>query len=138
MEYRETITLKDGRECLLRNGVDSGMQQTLSLKNGWTASFKDLPKYDKDGNEIVYTIREQSIDGPWSPVYGTVEPVANAHNAYRVSITNVCTLTYLLPETGGAGTLPYTLGGVMLLLAAGVLLLYKRKVVCGKGGAASS
>ena len=119
---------------LLENGKDSGMTKRLNLRNGWTASFTNLPKYDEAGNLIAYTVREDSIPPEWSPRYGETALVPGTNNHYAVTITNVCTLTYMLPETGGAGTQWYTMGGILLLAAAGLLLLYKIRVQCGKEG----
>ncbi|MGN0629174.1 MAG: SpaA isopeptide-forming pilin-related protein [Oscillospiraceae bacterium] len=43
-----------------------------------------------------------------------------------VPITNVHS-EYILPETGGIGTSLYTIGGLLLIMAAGILLLYNHK-----------
>ncbi len=37
--------------------------QTVTADNNWAWSFKDLPEYDDDGNEINYIITEAEIDG---------------------------------------------------------------------------
>lgn len=42
---------------LYANGKATGKIITLGDGN-WSASFKDLPVKDKDGNEIIYTVRE--------------------------------------------------------------------------------
>ena len=39
-----------------------------------------------------------------------------------ITFTNV--VQYELPNTGGAGTVPYTMGGILLLTGAAFLLLY--------------
>ena len=119
---------------LLENGKDSGITRRLSLRNGWAASFTNLPKYDDSGNLITYTVKEVYFSPEWSPRYGEVTLVPGTDNHYATTITNVCTLTYRLPETGGAGTHGYTIGGILLLAAAGLLLLYKIRVQCGKEG----
>ena len=43
-----------------------------------------------------------------------------------VTITNVH-VEYVLPETGGVGTHLYTAGGLLLIMAAGILLLYNHR-----------
>lgn len=43
----------------------------LSRDNGWQYTFKDLDQY-KDGKEIVYTIREEKVDGYSSTIVGSV------------------------------------------------------------------
>ena len=62
----------------------------------------------------------------------TIYRTAAKDGAYALTVTN--RKGYELPEAGGAGTAPYTLGG-LLALCAGVLLLYKK---CKKEGSASS
>lgn len=47
----------------------------------------------------------------------------SAAGAYTVTVTN--SSGYVLPETGGSGTILYTMGGLLLMLSAGLLLLYK-------------
>ena len=42
---------------------------------------------------------------------------------------------YVLPETGGVGTKLYTIGGLLLIMGAGSILLYRSKK--GRGGASS-
>ena len=43
---------------------------TLNADNGWTASFRNLNKYDVDGHEIVYSIQEQELSDYSSSVQG--------------------------------------------------------------------
>ncbi|OKA33064.1 hypothetical protein BJR06_25230 [Bacillus cereus] len=40
-------------------------------KGNWNFSFKDLPKYDGQGNEIKYTVSEVKVDGYETKVEGT-------------------------------------------------------------------
>ena len=62
----------------------------------------------------------------------TIYRTAAKDGVYTLKVEN--RKGYELPEAGGAGTVPYTLGG-LLALCAGVLLLYKK---CKKEGSASS
>ncbi|MBP3647953.1 MAG: Cna B-type domain-containing protein [Clostridia bacterium] len=112
---------------LMENGEASGMTVDLSLRNGWSHTFQHLPKFDHDGNEISYTVKEAQIDGPWTPHYGEVTADPGVENTYTTVITNVNTLTYMLPETGGHGVQWYTLGGAALMICAAVLLVYIQK-----------
>ena len=118
---------------LLENGKASGMTERLNLKNGWSATFSNLPKYDDDGELIAYTVREITSLPEWSPHYGEVTLVPGTNNHYVTTITNECILTYMLPETGGTGTHLYTLGGLLLMITAGILL-YKKRDLCRRGG----
>lgn len=47
---------------------------TLTADTGWKHTFKDLPKYDdKDGHEIVYTVKEVKVDGYITDISGTAK-----------------------------------------------------------------
>ena len=107
---------------LYENGADSGMTANLSLKNGWTYNFTDLPKFDSGGNEIDYTVVEEWSSGAWLPEYGEI--IETSEGQFEVTVTNVCRLGYELPKTGGVGKLPNIIGGIFLL-TAGSALIYK-------------
>lgn len=79
----------------------------------------------------TYTLRE--VKAP--PGYGVAEdkiitlgPNAegmDANGLYPVTVVNR-EPSYTLPETGGTGTSMYTMGGVLLMAAAGLTLLYNQ------------
>ena len=117
-----TVNLK-----LLANGSDSGLRGEVSLRNGWTTTFNNLPIKDGLGNDIEYTVEEMDVPGIWSPHYGDPVPVDGLPNTWSITITNVNTLNYMLPETGGSGTNWYTLSGAVLILIALALLVYKKQ-----------
>ena len=48
---------------LLADGVDTGKTVTLNQANSWKDGFADLPKYKDDGTEIVYTVKEDAVEG---------------------------------------------------------------------------
>ena len=48
---------------LLADGVDTGKTLTLNQANSWKDGFADLPKYKDDGTEIVYTVKEDAVEG---------------------------------------------------------------------------
>ncbi len=53
----ETITVQ------VKNG-DSVVQETaVTADDEWRYTFTDLPKYDKEGNEITYTVDEIDVEG---------------------------------------------------------------------------
>ena len=59
---------------VLKNRVkDDNLTVELSAANGWKASFSNLPKEDADGNEIVYTVSEETIAGFKTAISGTDE-----------------------------------------------------------------
>ena len=114
---------------------------------GGTARFTDLPL---GGTYYIY-----ELDGSGQPISGNVPATVNS-SSFLVTYTNgpavtvptdgsaAATVTVTnqvcypeLPNTGGAGTIPYTIGGFLLLTGAAFLLLYhhtKRR----KGGSVSS
>lgn len=102
---------------------------------GGTARFTDLPL---GGTYYIY-----ELDGSGQPISGNVPATVNSSSflvtytngpavtvpadgsaAAAVTVTNqVCYPE--LPHTGGAGTIPYTIGGFLLLTGAAFLLLYR-------------
>ncbi|MEB3059419.1 Cna B-type domain-containing protein, partial [Parvimonas sp. D9] len=42
----------------------------LNEANSWKHTFKDLPKYDYNGKEIFYTVKEVAIEGYESKIEG--------------------------------------------------------------------
>ena len=98
---------------------------TISNTDGWTWTKGDLPLTgtDADGNTVYYTY------------YVVEHGVTNCTTAYEnnggiasgtivIKNTESENPAYTLPETGGAGTTPYTMGGLLLMAAAGFFLLY--------------
>ncbi|MBO1627464.1 Cna B-type domain-containing protein, partial [Bacillus arachidis] len=63
----ESITVQ-----LLQNGTELKTQEVKADKDGnWNFDFKDLPKYDEQGNEYKYTVGEVKVDGYETKVDGT-------------------------------------------------------------------
>lgn len=93
----------------------------------WGYKWYNLPAYDAGGNIYRYYVVEKTpVGSGWQLVTddqnatNTLPIPANSEN--RVfQITNT-PITYTLPETGGIGTLPFTLGGLLLMAAAALLL----------------
>lgn len=99
----------------------------LNKDNGWQYTFTDLPLtgIDADGNKVTYYyyVVEDSI-----PNYHTGYENNGGIQTGTITVINTATDTpeYALPETGGSGSLPYTLAGLMLMLGSGCLW-YKSK-----------
>ena len=70
---------------LLSNGSDTGLRLTLSAKNGWANTFRDLPKYE-NGKAITYTIRELEIPAGYTASYAGYT-VTNHHTPSTTSLT---------------------------------------------------
>ncbi|MGS0417838.1 Cna B-type domain-containing protein [Bacillus mycoides] len=63
----ESITVQ-----VLQNGTEFNKQEVKADKAGnWNFSFKDLPKYDGQGNEYTYTVSEVQVNGYETKVEGT-------------------------------------------------------------------
>ena len=74
---------------LLADGVDTGKTVTLSEKNQWSDSFKDLAKYKAKGTEIVYTVEEVEVTGYTAAITGDVEngfTITNTHTPETIEI----------------------------------------------------
>lgn len=54
----DSITLN-----LYADGEDTGLDATASEETNWTYEFEEQPKYDEDGNEIEYSIKETPVKG---------------------------------------------------------------------------
>ena len=121
---------------LLADGEETGLTGTLNYQNDWSYTFTNLPQFDSDGVEIEYTVKEVPFDVGWNVTYGPV--TENGENAYETTVTNTYAMTYQLPETGGHGLLPYTIGGALLVIASGILLLYPYNTKRKKEGHNSS
>ena len=80
---------KSVQVTLLQNGT-AYSTQTLSETNGWQYTWDKLPKYDKNGREISWTIREVSVSGYVSSV---------RQNGYTFVLTNTLD-KQKLPQTG--------------------------------------
>ena len=68
---------------LLANG-EVVQTKTVTADDNWEYSFTDLPKYDEDGKEIVYTITEDTV-----PDYNTHIDGYDLTNSYTPSKTSV-------------------------------------------------
>ena len=129
------------------------VSQSGQVSANFTAG-KDGPQTEKltynysPGTEIWVDSSSNQIDKPgsWNSgtnVSGNVTTTIESHpdgtytlNFVGSTFVNTKTTTYSLPETGGVGTTPYTIGGLLLMLGAGTLLLYRSKRR-ERGGASS-
>ena len=62
-----------------------GQNKTITAAENWKHTFKDLPKFNDDGNEIVYTIEETGFTGEGFEA-GSVEQ--DGDNAYAFVAVN--------------------------------------------------
>ncbi|WP_164214952.1 Cna B-type domain-containing protein [Virgibacillus sp. YIM 98842] len=47
----------------VKNGGTVVQEKEITANDDWNYTFTDLPKYDKEGNEITYTVDETEVDG---------------------------------------------------------------------------
>ena len=76
---------------LFANDEATGQTLTLNAENSWKGAFKGLAKYNSQGNEISYTVKETSILGADDDTY-LIRPVQGTA-AEGFVITNVNTTT---------------------------------------------
>lgn len=118
----------------------------LNAENNWSYTWETLPKDDGSGNTYYYTVKELDEDGN---VIENGKPVDDGDTftvTYRnnkgiekgeVVVTNkVPPKQLILPETGGPGTIPYTVGGAILTVFS-ALLLYIKSIRRKEGQSAS-
>ena len=67
---------------LLANGKEV-QSAKLNEANSWKHTFKDLPKYDDNGKEITYTVKEVAIEGYESKIEG------NAKDGFVITNKNI-------------------------------------------------
>jgi fibro-slime domain-containing protein len=100
---------------------------SLSEENGWSKSWsrRELPANFAPGVPYEYYLVETDIPEGYEPVYDNNDGISEG----VITVTNISLYTVELPETGGFGTLPYTLSGLALLSAA---LMYALFFVFGR------
>lgn len=123
--------------------TDSVLQSdiTLSHENGWTKTHKDLPLTGKEGETTVnyaYYVVEHEVPG-FTATYandaGTSEVASNvATSSGTLTIKNTAQEAYVLPETGGLGTLLQYLFGILATIVGLGLLIFKVNRYRRKGG----
>lgn len=111
-DYTEPYHIPSGEKTLVET-------VTLNAKNGWSKTWENLPCADENGNPYYYTVEETKVPG-YSVIYSSNNQ--NGIQTGQLVITNRAS-GYILPETGGTGTLLYTTGGLALMVLAG--LMYK-------------
>ena len=80
---------KSVQVTLLQNGT-TYETKTLSEANGWQYTWENLPRYDKSGKEITWTIRETTVSGYVSSI---------RQNGFTFVLTNTLN-KQKLPQTG--------------------------------------
>ena len=100
---------------LLAGGKDTGKVLVLGETTEWKGTFKDLDKYDADGNAIKYTVKEDV------PADYTCEITGDAAKGF--TITN----TADVPDTGDHNDMFFWSGAMIVSLMAVAFLATKRR-----------
>lgn len=140
---------------LLQNGTVIQKQSITGNASAGTwpdVTFSNLPLKDASGKAYSYTISEEPVSY-YTPNYGTATYTSSAstYSSYTscsstasctpnctppcppptcgsqsITVTNIYTPPYTLPETGGGGTaIFYTAGGAVLLFGAVLAFVYR-------------
>lgn len=103
-----------------------GAQVELSKTNNWSHTWegKDIPAKDENDEDWYYSVQEVDT-GLWKTTYS-----ANNEDGIQtgsIYITNTIYSSYVLPSTGGMGTVPFAAVGGMLTVGAALLLAKRKK-----------
>ena len=102
---------------------DSTFKETITLNknNKWTYVYK---KVDDD---FFYYIEEASTGGKYDVTYSDSN-TTGVEKGGLLTLTNKEIVGYVLPSTGGTGTLPYTaVGGTMMLSALAYSFIHRKR-----------
>lgn len=116
--------------------VTYGAPVELNSDNKWSWTW-NVPSADGSGTEYSYYVVETQVEDASSAVITDKFTVTNSNGDKdhavgvngEIVITNTLKTTYVLPETGGAGTGFYRIGGSLLIgmAAAGLIGNTKRQ-----------
>jgi len=96
-----------------------GSPVTLNKSNNWSYSWGKLetPLTSSDGISYKYYVREVGTSNAYSVSYENNSGIEDGTMIVKNTVVE-----YELPDTGGIGTIVYTLGGTALMLSA--LIVY--------------
>ena len=144
------VTLVLRRKTAQIGGVkDDSFKETVKLSGSgypagttvWSYTWYDLDSYGIVDGEVVqwyYYVEEVDVPGEFQHLTGADMNNIGITGQYGsdqvISLTNAL-IVYVLPETGGAGTTPYTVCGLLLITAATALMYIElnRKRLRGEG-----
>ena len=98
----------------------------ITADSGWTTTINNLPvSYtDGEGNTVYYAYYVVETTTGYSVSYENNGGIGSGTIVIQNSQSD--TPTYQLPATGGLGTTPYTMAGLLLIVTAGIPLLYSQ------------
>ena len=101
-----------------------GQEISLNSENSWSYTWprEDTPATDNAGNPCYYMV-EETTTGCWT--------LETSHNngiqTGKIYLRNYVYSSYVLPSTGGMGTVPFAAVGGMLTVGAALLLAKRKK-----------
>ena len=99
--------------------------QYLNKDNGWSFTWSgenQIPAADEKGKKYCYFVKEVTT-GNWVTEINN----NNGIQTGKIFITNKVYSGYVLPSTGGMGTVPFAAVGGMLTVGAALLLAKRKK-----------
>lgn len=99
--------------------------QNLNKDNGWSFTWSgenQIPAADEKGKKYCYLVKEVTT-GNWVTEINN----NNGIQTGKIFITNKVYSGYVLPSTGGMGTVPFAAVGGMLTVGAALLLAKRKK-----------
>ena len=103
-----------------------GEPVVLSKDTSWSHTWEgtDIPAKDESGEDWYYSVQELDT-GLWKTTYSTNNDTGIQTGS--IHITNTIYSSYVLPSTGGMGTVPFAAVGGMLTVGAALLLAKRKK-----------
>ena len=101
-----------------------GQEVSLNSGNKWSYTWpsEDTPATDKAGNPYYYMV-EETTTGCWTLKTSN----NNGIQTGKIYLQNYVYSSYVLPSTGGMGTMPFAAVGGMLTVGAALLLAKRKK-----------
>ena len=99
--------------------------QNLNKDNGWSFTWSgenQIPAADKKGKKYCYFVKEVTTANWVTEINNN-----NGIQTGKIFITNKVYSGYVLPSTGGMGTVPFAAVGGMLTVGAALLLAKRKK-----------
>ncbi len=92
---------------------------TLNRDGEWRHSWgeSDVPAQTSQGYDCSYYVKENTVED-YYVVYVNNDGIQQG----IITVKNTCAIEAVLPQTGGTGTLTYTLGGLLLIITAGAIM----------------
>ncbi len=125
---KATLNFSNNDSALVMTHGEKIVIHGIPIGTRWTITEGTVTR----GEDNSFTVTETPPSGYIisGTVNGTVTEGNTTSGNVTVGGTEVVytnTSTYTLPETGGVGTIPYTMAGLMLMLLSAAFLLYKTK-----------